>query len=148
MFNISQATKKLCNPLSSPMLAFLLLVFGMIACAGCDVFIDQDLAGGYRVLAIDTVEMSMITGSRDSDVKGGVGPMVFAYGWNQNFIIAKQHPNESFNVDTNITNWFIIEVASREVHGPLTEKEYVELRKELGVPDAITFTEQIELENK
>jgi len=72
--------------------------------------------------------------------------MVFAYGWNDDFIIAKQHPNpDDFgSVETDITNWFIIEVATGEVYGPLTEQEYIDLREKLGVPDSLTFTRTIE----
>src|ERR1051325_5365698 len=119
---------KLRRPIPPPILTFLFLFLGIVGCGGCDTFLDQDLAGGYRALAIDTMEQTMIV----NKTNGGpavVDPMVFAYGWNKDFIIAKQHPEKnkpSFVIDTNITNWFIIEIASRKVHGPLTEKAYLE----------------------
>ena len=73
--------------------------------------------------------------------------MVFAYGWNSNFIIAKQHPTKDImepTIDTGITNWFIIQVSTGEVYGPLSEQEYTKLREELDVPTELTFTETIE----
>jgi hypothetical protein len=40
--------------------------------------------------------------------------------------------------------WFIIEVQTREVYGPLSEQRYEELREELGVPEELVFTETVE----
>ena len=140
---------KLGNPIPSLMAAVLFLILGAIACGGCDVVIDEKLASDYEVIAIDTLNQTMISKRVSTDgLMGIVDPMVFAYGWNDDFIVAKQHPLEdTFVVNTNITNWFIVEVASGKVHGPLTEKEYLALRKELDVPDLVTFTETIVLEN-
>jgi hypothetical protein len=72
--------------------------------------------------------------------------MVFAYGWNEAFIIAKQHPNlDGFDeIDTGVTYWFIVEVANREIHGPLSETEYLGLRKELAIPRDLDFVKTIE----
>jgi len=70
--------------------------------------------------------------------------MVFAYGWNDDFIIAKQHPMRHWpDIDTNTTYWFIIEVGSGRVHGSLTEQQYTSLRQEIGVPSDLTFTKRL-----
>jgi hypothetical protein len=71
--------------------------------------------------------------------------MVVAYGWNDDFIIAKQHPNlDGFSqVDTSLTYWFIVQVATGDVYGQLTEEEYLQHRGELGIPDEVGFTRVI-----
>ena len=61
---------------------------------------------------------------------------VFAYGWNDDFIIAKQHPEKKDGkVDTSTTYWYIVKVASGKVHGPMTEDEFTKLRTKLKVPE-------------
>ncbi len=71
--------------------------------------------------------------------------MVFAYGLNDDFIIAKQRPRprHPINVDEEITNRFIIELAKRHVYGPLDERQYLELRKNLGMPEMLDFSKTV-----
>lgn len=68
------------------------------------------------------------------------------YGWNVDFIIAQQHPvQDGFDeINTAVTDWFILEVATGEVHGPLTEAAYIRRRQTLGVPDDLNFTHTVE----
>jgi hypothetical protein len=111
--------------------------------------VDHHLTANYTVFAPDLREQAGII--EETSSSGGpyvVAPMVFAYGWNEDFIIARQHPvSGSFDrVFTGVTNWFILEVATGTVHGPLTEGEYLELRQTLGVPDDLTFTSVIDVE--
>ena len=73
-----------------------------------------------------------------------VPPMVFEYGWSEDFIIAKQHPESGDAFDTNGINWYIIEVESGKVHGPLNEDEFYSLRKTIDIPDDLVFTKEIE----
>jgi hypothetical protein len=42
-------------------------------------------------------------------------------------------------VDTSITYWYIVEVVSGSVHGPLSEDEFSKLRTELKVPPELSF---------
>ena len=82
-------------------------------------------------------------------------PMVFAYGWNDDFIIAKQHPrdpNERDKIDVGTTHWYIVEVKTEDVrakpediHGPLTEEEFRQSRVRLGVPDKLSFTKTLKV---
>ena len=110
---------------------------------------EQDLVADYAVWAVDTRAWTTIVKKvGDSGGSAIVGAMVYAYGWNDDFIIAKQHPNpdlDSRAVDTSVTNWFIVEVETGIVHGPLNEQECVELRRELGVPDELVFTRTVEI---
>lgn len=75
-----------------------------------------------------------------------IGPRVFRYGWNADFIIVQQHPVEDGfdKLNAGVTDWFILDVATGEVHGPLTEAAYVRRRQTLGIPEEQVFTHTIE----
>jgi hypothetical protein len=106
---------------------------------------EDDLVSDYAVWAADAAFQAAIV--RKVSQNGAttiVGSMVFAYGHNEDFIIAKRHPAEKpWKPDTSITQWFIIEVHTGNVHGPLTEAEYIEMREKTGVPADLTFTHTV-----
>ncbi|MBC8472061.1 MAG: DUF3997 domain-containing protein [Planctomycetes bacterium] len=104
----------------------------------------EDLDNGYVVVASDIMQDARIIRKdpiRPSSVgRRVVPPTVFAYGWNDDFILAKRHPRKEYRkVDTSVTYWYIIEVTSGDVHGPLNEDEFRKLRTELKVPEEISF---------
>ncbi|MCL5283087.1 MAG: DUF3997 domain-containing protein [Planctomycetes bacterium] len=100
---------------------------------------EDDLVGGYRVQAVDTRKDAAIY--RENQV---VPPMVFAYGWNDDFILAKRHPSlDGWKPNLYVTHWYLIEVHTAKVHGPLTEQQSTELRRELGTLAELTFTKTI-----
>ncbi|RPJ51484.1 MAG: DUF3997 domain-containing protein [Methanobacteriota archaeon] len=103
------------------------------------------MVADYRVVAVESLRDARV--ERTKGPHGGgqvIGPMIFEYGWNDDFIIAKQHPVRNWpKVDTNTTHWFIIEVGSGEVHGPLTEPQYTTLRTTIGAPPDLTFTKNL-----
>jgi hypothetical protein len=83
---------------------------------------------------------------------GGIGVVqycVFAVGNNDKYIIAKQHPFDpasSKSLDKSITNYFIVPVEdyhnwskNRTKIVPLSQSEFNQKRKELGIED-IPFT--------
>jgi hypothetical protein len=129
-----------------PFIGLILLL--TLACGGIGLAYEHDLTQDYAVWATDLMTQAAVV---QKDAQGGSGassvvrPMVFSYGWNETFIIAKQHPNlDGFDeVETSVTHWFIIEVTSDTVHGPLTEDEYHRLYQRLGVPDDLDFTETV-----
>ena len=102
---------------------------------------EEDLVNGYAVWAPDVKKQAEIVhkGKGGSGATAVVPHTVFAYGWNDDFIIAKRHPEKDRKVDASITHWYIIEVASGKVHGPLSEGEFGKLRTELKVPAEISF---------
>ena len=102
---------------------------------------EEDLSNGYAVWAADIIEDAMIVhkDKGDSYSTRVVQPTVFAYGWNDDFIIAKQHPRKDRKVDTSLTYWYIVEVASGNVHDPLNKDEFNKLRTELKVPPELSF---------
>jgi len=102
----------------------------------------EDLGNGYVVCALDVMQDAhiIVKSKRGSGGFEVVPPTVFAYGWNDDFILAKQNPRKKDRkVDTSITYWYIIEVASGDVHGPLNEDEFRKLRTKLKVPEEISF---------
>ena len=116
----------------------------MVGCCRLGDFYNEGLGNGYAVCAADVIEQTGVVRVDKQGFGGGlvvVPPTVFAYGWNDDFILAKQHPlNEmDWKVDASITNWYIVEVASGNVHGPLSEGEFNKLRTELKVPAEISF---------
>ncbi len=102
---------------------------------------EDDLSNGYAVWAADIVQDAMIVhkGKGGSGSTRVVQPTVFAYGWNDNFIIAKRHPRKNRKVNTSLTYRYIVEVASGDVHGPLSEDEFNMLRIKLKVPPELSF---------
>jgi hypothetical protein len=130
----------------------LLIIAFLIGIGSCCLFpffigvaYEEDMVAGYRVIAGDSIQDAVIEGP--GPLGQIVEPKVTSYGWNDDFIIARQNPvlgwtNE--NVALYITNWFIIEVGSGKIHGPLTKEQYIELRQSLGVPSDLTFTRNVE----
>ena len=103
---------------------------------------EEDLGNGYAVWAVDVMKNAgiVLKDKRGSFAKVVVPHTVFAYGWNEDFILAKRHPEKKDKkVDTSVTYWYIIEVTSGDVHGPLNEDEFCKLRTRLKVPEEISF---------
>jgi len=103
---------------------------------------EEDLVNGYAVWAEDIIEDAAIV-LKDKEGPGALEVVpctVFAYGWNDDFIIAKRHPEKKDRkVDTSLTYWYIVEVASGNVQGPLSEGEFSKLRTKLKVPAELSF---------
>jgi len=126
----------------------LLSIFAVaILVVGCPTFMgleyEEDLVNGYAVRAPDVMEDSAVVKKKKGSPNIGivvVPSTVFAYGWNDDFILAKRHPRKKDRkVDTSITHWYIVEVASGKVHGKLSEDEFNKLRTELKVPAEISL---------
>jgi hypothetical protein len=104
---------------------------------------EEDLGNGYVVCALDVMEDASVILKDSKRASGGtqvVPPTVFAYGWNKDFILAKRHPEKKDRtVDNSVTHWYIVEVASGNVHGPLSEGEFNTLRTKLKVPAELPF---------
>lgn len=133
---------------------FVILAFFVSGCLGSAHY--EKIMGRYNLFAIDLIE-DMSLGYEFCDQKGDyyyiVGPTVFSIGYNNKFIIVKQHPfDENTNtINRNIVNYFIVPVHNDTtqspkvgVIGPLTIVEFNAKRKELNIPDSVTFTKEIE----
>ncbi len=122
---------------------FILLAF-IIACGGIGFAYEKELPGKYCIQATDTLDQMSIAKmpSDDSNLYSGVIPAtVFAVGWNEHFIIAKQHPRDSHNItNKDVTQFYILRVSDGTVSGPWAEPAFDAERKKLGVPKDLTFT--------
>ena len=113
-------------------------------------YYKKPLAPGYELTEFDydKEDMSIIYYYDNKIRVGVVNPTVFAVGYNEDFIIAKQHPRKFPNPpDKSITNYFIIPIKDKVRQspddnkiGPLTKSEFKEKRKELGIPDEVMFS--------
>jgi hypothetical protein len=120
---------------------FIVAIF-MAGCPFMGLAYEEELDNGYAVWASDVIEQAAVVhkDKRGSGATSVVPSMVFAYGWNDDFILAKRHPVKDFRkVDTNLTYWYIVEVASGNVHGPLSEGEFNKIKTEFKVPTEISF---------
>jgi hypothetical protein len=72
------------------------------------------------------------------DAVGRITETVFSVGWNDRYIVAKQHPKN----DRNITHFYYLDISrdsmygdpATSVTGPLSESEFFRRRAELGLP--------------
>jgi len=125
----------------------LALLLVSLACGGIGLAYEYDLTADYAVWATDELEQAAVV-RKDPQGSGAsvvIWPMISAFGWNDDFIIAQRHPvrGDFDDVDMTVTEWYILAVAEGEVHGPLTEPEYRQLRQELGVPSDLEFSQTI-----
>jgi len=127
--------------------SWMILSVLLLGCSGID---KEHLIGNYYLTAVDYVDegkdLSYLLES--GNFVGVVSSTVFAVGYNEEYIIVKQHPREFPNPpDKTITKFFIVPIKNK-VHqsldenklGPLTELEFKEKRKELRIPEDLTFT--------
>ena len=111
----------------------------IVACGGIGLAYEKELPGKYCLEATDTLEQ-MCVAKMPTD--GGnvydhvIAKTVFEAGWNDNFIIVKQHPdgNEKF------TSIFIVRTSDGNVSESRSESDFASQREKLGVPKELTFT--------
>jgi hypothetical protein len=101
---------------------------------GCGPVEEHRIVGPYRLMAMDTRDqMSIWCGKW-----GRVDETVFAVGFDNRYIVAKQHPKG----DRSLTNYFYIDMAAdspdepraKHVTGPLSEPAFLGRKKQLGLP--------------
>ena len=114
--------------------------------AGCGFVQDEKITGPYRLVAADiSQQMHVCYTLEKGDCIGRIPETVFSVGWNERFIVAKQHPSNN----RSVTNYFILEMArdskfadpSASVTGPLSASAFEEKMASLALP---TFTKTIE----
>ena len=107
--------------------------------SGCGFVHDEHITGPYRLIAVDVDnQMSISYDLGDGSAVGRINETVFAFGFDERFIVAKQHPNG----DRSVTNFFYLDMTkdsnyadpTDSVTGPLTEKEFESEAKLLNLP--------------
>jgi len=121
------------------------LFVALILLQGCVGVSEEKVVGRYYLVAVDYMkeETSLNFQLDDNSSYGVVKETVFAVGYNDNYIIVKQHPSNN----RDITNYYIVALckentlwAEKGVIGPLTEIGFIKKRKELGISQELTFT--------
>ena len=130
----------------------LLYLLFLCLLSGCMGFaIKEKIVGNYYLIANDVDEDLSLSyheaadGSNYGDV---IKATVFSVGYNEKYIIAKQHPRAFPNPpNKNITNFFILPLSkgfnwrtNNGLIGPLTLEQFNAKRKELNIPNSLRFT--------
>ena len=127
-------------------LYILVALLSFVSCGRLDV---THVAGPYYLVVTDTNDKSLSYKAEEGLYAGGVPPMVYAIWYNDDFIIAKQHPwNRDWEPAINITKYYIIplknpvsEFPDKNFIGPLDKGEFIKKIKELKITDKIIFKE-------
>jgi len=126
----------------------LILLLGSIILTSCigNVY-EKELTAGYELSANDDISGMSIYANDGQYQVGVVNATVFSVGFDQNFIIAKQHPFKNNSINKSVTNYYIVPVKDKintspdeNKIGPLTQEEFFIKRKELEVSDNLNFT--------
>lgn len=137
-------------------LFFLLLPFMQ----SCGFVYERHLIGNYYLIAVDTKDDMDVCyhpqKEDDAPYTGITGASVYAVGYDDDFILVKAYRafRDSMGItlpryDKNTTEYYIIPVNNKQEAweaqenklGVFSKKDFEVKRKELGVPDDITFKE-------
>lgn len=117
--------------------ATLLAVMTLVGCGGIGCAYEKRLSGKYGLVAVDVLEqMSLSEMLPGGSAVGVINETVFAVGWDERFIIAKQHPSGN----KSITHYYILQVADGTLTGPFDVSAFIAERAKLGAPAALSFT--------
>ena len=126
---------------------FLYIICLLSSCIGGSGFVTKDhIFGNYYLVAPDDdIQLSLSYHEPvDGDNYGTfITETIFAVGYNEKYIIVKQHPNNN----RTVTNYFILPLikgfnwrTNNGLIGPLTLDQFNEKRKQLSIPDSLKFT--------
>jgi len=127
----------------------LTLLFGGIILTSCigNIVYKKELSAGYELSANDDMSGMSIYVSDGQYQVGVVNATVFSVGFDENFIIAKQHPFRDNSINKFVTNYYIVPVKNKinaspdeNKIGPLTQEEFLIKRKEMKISDNLVFT--------
>ncbi len=117
-------------------------IFTIIVCfsiVSCGSSHDEKITGVYSLSAIDTdQQMSIYYTFEDGGGVGRINETVFACGFNDRYIVAKQHPKG----DKSIINYYYLDISkdsryaepSDSVTGPLNKESYDIASHKLNLP--------------
>lgn len=120
----------------------------LILISGC-VFDSKEktIIGPYKLGWIDLPETQSIYVEVRSSGSGPtlVDEYIFEVGYNEDYIIAKQHPTSGLDdgnkINTSIIHYYIIDIredfdpTNEKVLGPLTKSEFDKKREALGISE-------------
>lgn len=126
----------------------LIFLFSFQSCYFGVGLVEEQLTDNISLMAINHLNEAQIIYSEkgNSVYYPLVLPVVFSVGYDDNFIIAKSHPQDSIKrVNNLLTYYHIIEInkISKNNHKQsvaLNFQEFESKRKQLNVPKKLTFT--------
>ena len=127
----------------------LILVLFLSGCIGFAV--NENIIGNYYWVATDVgdnLALSYHEAADGDNYSFIISPTVFAIGYNEKYIIAKQHPRSFSDApDKNISNYYVLPLkegidwkTKNGLIGPLTLKEFHDERNKLSIPDELVFS--------
>ncbi len=122
--------------------AILALAIGASLLTGCGMgsLHDEKLVGPYHLAAMNSLEdMQVCYVLSNGDTVGRIDGTVYAVGWSDRFIVAKQHPNGN----RSIIRFYILDISrdstyanpGASVTGPFTEAEFRSMQATFGLPE-------------
>ena len=130
----------------------LMMSISLLFSCFCNEFEKEKIIGNYYLTTTDNyhrdiyIDFKLETG----DFVGVVSSTIFSFGYNNKYIVAKQHPFDyPAKVDSIRTTYYIIPIYNstfspeKGVLGPLTQVEFELKKAELGILD-IKFNRNIE----
>lgn len=116
-----------------------LAVFVLPWVYGCDAHRER-LVGPYELVAIDTKDqMHVAYALGNGDSVGRIPETVYSAGFNNRYIVAKQHPNGN----RAVTAYWYLEIdqdkkyadPKESVRGPMDLKEFEKAKAQKGLPE-------------
>ena len=128
----------------------LICLFVCLSLSGCQYFaIEEKIFGKYYLVAADEGDQCALSyheNDRDN-YSHIVGATVFAVGFNENYMIIKQHPRTWPYPHENVTYFYILPLKEgmdwctmNGLLGPMTIEQFNQKRKDLNIPNSLTFT--------
>ncbi len=122
---------------------------------GCSgLTIKEKIIDNYYLIASDSQEACNLSFKENDQANFWtiIDATVFAAGYNEDYMIVKQHPRTFPNPpDKKITNYYILPLkngmdwrSKNSLMGPLTLEQFNEKRRELNIPESVVFTKEIE----
>ena len=129
---------------------YILGLFSVASLFSCNGLKNEHIIGRYYFVAVDARENMSLGYSVNDDNSSFVdvvGETVFAAGYDDKYIIVKQHPENN----RSVTNYYIVPIykdfnysPEKGVIGALTLEQFNEKRKELNIDDSVMFSKEIE----
>jgi hypothetical protein len=116
---------------------------------GCGFVHDERVTRDYRLIAVDVFDqMTLSRRLPDGNAISRINETVFAVGWNDRYVVAKQHPAKN----RKVTHYYYLDMSrdsiyadpSQSVTGPLTETEFKQHQADLKLPAFRRTIKQLE----
>lgn len=138
-------------------LYLIVMLIGTACVGGIGAVINKNIIGHYFLVAPDVEEQLSICYHQHSDEDNYgiiIGETVFAVGYNNEYIIIKQHPNKSSDsLNKNKINYYILPVkdtmdwqTKNDLIGPLSLNQFEQLKKVYNLENVNFTIEYKELE--